>query len=235
MYDFDDNASSASVRSAIYEYKYENGRRFHTFKGSGSWLVPNDLAEQDRLDLLHHIFRLLLDGALYCAPVRADIAHILDIGTGTGIWAMEMADDFPTAEVIGTDLSPVSCDWQPPNCKFMVEDAEEEWIFSTKFDFIHARGLCGAISNWPKFFGEVYEHLPPGGWVEMQDYDGWVDGDAATVTKAKNTQKWCQEIDRASSMVGKPFNIGYRYKEFLSEAGFVDIHEKVIRVSASIL
>jgi methylase of polypeptide subunit release factors len=32
---------------------------------------------------------------------------VLDIGTGTGIWAIDFADEHPEAEVIGTDLSPI--------------------------------------------------------------------------------------------------------------------------------
>lgn len=36
---------------------------------------------------------------------------MLDIGTGTGLWAIEMADLFPNATVIGTDLSPVQPNW----------------------------------------------------------------------------------------------------------------------------
>lgn len=58
------------------------------------------------MDLEHHIFLLLLDGELYLAPV-IDPQRILDLGTGTGIWAIEVADRYPSASVIGTDLSPV--------------------------------------------------------------------------------------------------------------------------------
>ena len=51
-------------------------------------MLPNDDREQDRLDILHHVFRLTLGGAL-CRTKLDNPQKILDIGTGTGIWAME--------------------------------------------------------------------------------------------------------------------------------------------------
>lgn len=52
---------------------------------------PNDEQEQDRLDMFHHIFKLALGGKLFLAPIqREGPLRILDIGTGTGIWAIEM-------------------------------------------------------------------------------------------------------------------------------------------------
>ena len=53
---------------------------------------------------------LLMGGNLNLAPL-VDPKNILDIGTGTGIWAIEMADQHPDATVIGTDLSPVQPVW----------------------------------------------------------------------------------------------------------------------------
>jgi hypothetical protein len=47
--------------------------------------MPNDEKEQDRLDLFHHIHKLLLKGELYCAPVPSNPQRVLDFGTGTGI------------------------------------------------------------------------------------------------------------------------------------------------------
>jgi methylase of polypeptide subunit release factors len=58
------------------------------------------------MDFEHHIFSLLLDGELHMAPLKSP-QRILDLGTGTGIWAVDMADKYPSANVIGTDLSPV--------------------------------------------------------------------------------------------------------------------------------
>lgn len=48
---------------------------------------------------------------LYLAPIGEKAARILDLGTGTGIWAIEMGDKFPDSEIIGTDLSPVQPSW----------------------------------------------------------------------------------------------------------------------------
>jgi hypothetical protein len=40
----------------------------------------------------HHIFNLVLGGELYCAPISDGVSRILDLGTGTGAWAIDMAE-----------------------------------------------------------------------------------------------------------------------------------------------
>jgi SAM-dependent methyltransferase len=42
---------------------------------------------------------------LYFSPLK-DPKRAIDIGTGTGIWAIDFADAHPETEVIGVDLSP---------------------------------------------------------------------------------------------------------------------------------
>src|SRR2546423_9826381 len=166
---------STSLASSILDYRYENGRRYHAYR-DGEYLLPNDDPEQNRLNIMHHISRLVLGGALYRAPIadgRPPPRRILDVGTGTGIWAIEMADEFPNAIVVGTDLSPTQPTWVPPNCKFYIDDAEAEWGYSTDehFDFIHGRDLGGGIADWPRFHGQVYQNLKPGGWLEMHEHE----------------------------------------------------------------
>ncbi|GKU08721.1 unnamed protein product, partial [Fusarium langsethiae] len=87
-----------------------NGRRYHAFR-AGTYLLPNDDKEQDRMDLVHHLYSLLLGGKLFLAPIPHEPHRVLDLGTGTGIWAMDFADEYPSAEVIGTDLSPIQPKW----------------------------------------------------------------------------------------------------------------------------
>jgi hypothetical protein len=74
------STASTSLASSILHYEYSNGRRYHGYR-SGAYVLPNDEDEQDRLDLLHHIFLMLLDGKLYASPFASAPQRVLDIGT----------------------------------------------------------------------------------------------------------------------------------------------------------
>ena len=56
------------------------------------------------MDLQHESFLLMLDGALHRAPIGPSPRRILDIGTGSGMWSIDMARLYPAAEVVGTDV-----------------------------------------------------------------------------------------------------------------------------------
>ena len=78
-----------------------------------------------------------------------------------------MADKYPSAEVIGTDISLVQPGWVPPNCSFQIDDAQLPWTFAPdSFDFIHVRYMQGAIADWPRLYREMYRALKPGGWFQ---------------------------------------------------------------------
>ena len=44
------------------------------------------------MDLTHHLYRLVLRGDLHLAPIPKDVQRVLDLGTGTGIWALDFAE-----------------------------------------------------------------------------------------------------------------------------------------------
>lgn len=89
--------------------------------------MPNDEAEQTRLSITHQAFLQILDMQLTFTRILPTVTRILDIGTGTGDWATGIAERFPKAEVIATDIAPFQPDNVPPNVFFEVDDAREEW------------------------------------------------------------------------------------------------------------
>jgi hypothetical protein len=74
-------------------------------------------------------------------------------------WAIEFADDHPSATVLGVDLSPIQPSYVPPNCSFRVDNIESDWIAGEQFDFIHSRSMIAAIKSWPGFFAQAFEYV----------------------------------------------------------------------------
>lgn len=81
--------------------------------------------EQERLALQGPIMQKLMGGKLFFAPIskKSPPRHILDLATGIGDWAIDMADEFPDSRVIATDLSPIQPVNVPSNVRFYVEDS----------------------------------------------------------------------------------------------------------------
>ncbi|CCX05526.1 Similar to Ubiquinone/menaquinone biosynthesis methyltransferase ubiE; acc. no. Q3A209 [Pyronema omphalodes CBS 100304] len=181
------DTSTQSLSSSVHQYIFENGRRYHTYYGSDKYLMPTDETEQDRLDLHHEVFRLAWNDHLHEAPINGP-HRILDVGTGTGIWAVDMAEKYPMAEVIGTDLSPIQPIWVPPNCRFEVDDAMKEWTFKDVsffesslqgyalnvileqnfFDFIHGRNISAGVSDWDHLMSEMMRLVELKPWPRLE-------------------------------------------------------------------
>lgn len=223
-----DDASSINesitdtLESAYSHYRWENGRRYHIYRDGAYW-GPNDEIHNDQQDIAHHAWRLALDNQLYLAPIQ-NAARILDVGTGTGIWAIEMAEMFPDAEVVGTDLSPIQPTWVPPNCIFEVDDVTLEWTFrKDSFDFIHSREMFGSIADWEEYFRQCYIHLKPGGWVEALERGVKPVSDDGTVGPDHFWTTWGNTVLSAGEMWGKGFDAWEILKEKMEAAGFVDV------------
>ncbi|APA15836.1 hypothetical protein sscle_15g106060 [Sclerotinia sclerotiorum 1980 UF-70] len=219
-------SSNFTVESELYRHIEENGRTYHRYK-HGQYPLPNDALEQDRLEFQHRLLRMTIDGKLFVSPLDTDRPiNVLDVATGTGIWAVEFADEYPQSTVIGTDLSPIQPQYVPTNCSFRIEDAEDPWTFDDlKFDLIHGRVLLSCFCSPKTVFASAFQALKPGGYLELRDpifpfrYASPPPEDCALV-------KWNNMIVEASTKAGRPWTNGAYYKQWMEEIGFVDIVER---------
>ncbi|KAF5667173.1 mRNA 3 end-processing YTH1 [Fusarium heterosporum] len=190
--------------------------------------IPNDDQENERLDLQHGLFLRTFDGKLGFAPpndLKANVNHVLDVGTGTGIWAIDYADKHPGAEVIGIDLSPIQPTFVPPNVQFIIDDIEDEWQYSYLFDYIHSRMMNSSIADWESYATKTFENLEPGGYVEFQEIDVLVKADDHTLEEQNSLSRWGRLLHDASVKLGRAYFDPGNIKEVLGKVGFEDVTE----------
>ncbi|KIX06931.1 uncharacterized protein Z518_04907 [Rhinocladiella mackenziei CBS 650.93] len=214
--------STSSVTSSIYAFDIENGRKYQAGK---SYVIPNDEAEQERMDIHYHSLRYAMGDKLFHAPM-AHPTSVIDVGTGTGIWALDMADAYPGAHVLGIDLSPIQPTWVAPNLEFRVFDLEETWDMPNRFDFIHTREMNGfSIKSWPKFYEQAFQSMRPGGWVECQEFDLDIKSDDNTIPPDSAVIRWqnlWEEGIQKGGMTGRCYP--NQMANQMREAGFINVH-----------
>ncbi|KAF5694729.1 methyltransferase [Fusarium denticulatum] len=223
-----DSESLESLRSSVLRFQEENGRTYHAMS-SGNYNFPNDASESDRLDLQHNLWLLTLHGELGLSPkIKEPAKRVMDVGTGTGIWAIEYADLHPEAQVALTlRLRIANLSLRvPPNCAFEIDDLEKEWMWTEPFDFIFCRVMTGSFADMEKFVQNAYDNLEPGGYLEMQDLTYPIACDDGTLPPDCEVLRSGLLSIEASAKAGRAINLAPKYKSFLEKSGFVDVVEK---------
>ncbi|QRV85962.1 methyltransferase domain protein [Ceratobasidium sp. AG-Ba] len=145
-----------------------------------TYMLPADEQEMKRMELEHRMMKFILGGKNYVGPIAEALTQergvqrrVLDCGTGNGVWAMEMADEFGWVEVTGVDLAPVQPRTVPPNCVFELFDLDGQRLPypDNWFDVIHARSVYTGVRHYSTFLRELARVLRPGGVVILAEVD----------------------------------------------------------------
>lgn len=213
----------SSLGSLEYDDVHQNGHRYH---GSGRTLLPNDESEQDRLDLQHHILKLCLGGKLTATTFSEPPQRVFDIGCGTGIWAIELGDQYPESQITGVDLSPIQAKWVPPNVDFELDDVTRPWARTPdSIDFVHIRNMVGSIVDWKGLFSEALEHLKPGGTIEVTDIRTRFEcRDQTFEQRGKACKKWADTFHEICGGMGMDFDPTPKIAGWLEDVGFENVH-----------
>lgn len=170
------------------------------------------------------MFLLTIDGKMNQAPLPDVLHNVLDVGCGTGKWAIGFANSHPEANVQGIDLSPIQPSHFPSNCSFIIDNAEAEWVFTERFDYIHSRAMIAGFRDWPRFFNQAFKNLQPGGYLEIQDFYFPARTTEDHTPQTSKYLEWTALMMQATRKAGLDFQAPLKFKDQLTEAGFVDIH-----------
>lgn len=176
---------------------------------------------------MHTIMEMIIDGKLALAPIKSP-KHVLDIGSGTGIWAMEFAEQNPNSYVIGTDLALIQRAPPTANCVFILENSETaEWSFPAPFDYIHLRFMGPCFKDVQTVIRRSFEYMTAGGWIEFQDGSWMPHCDDGTL-EGTALQRWFQLVAEGGALLGFDMLKPRHYKGYLIQAGFVEVQESKI-------
>ncbi len=156
-----DYTSAYSLASTSAEYMIEHGRHFPSRDGSLPFPRGDEVARENEI-ALHNLMFHLYDNRLYEAPIQQP-RNVLDVRCGTqGLWAKNMADGFPDAQVTGIDIFPIDTEGRQ-NLQFPIQSHNDQWILDEilqqfgKFDFINARHLFASSRDYPNIYRQCLE------------------------------------------------------------------------------
>ncbi|KZT50472.1 S-adenosyl-L-methionine-dependent methyltransferase [Calocera cornea HHB12733] len=182
--------------------------------------LPIDEEEKTRLDIGHQMIVMAQPG-LFLGPVREVLdpstskkqKRILDIGTGNGSWAVEVANMYLGALIDVVDLVPLKREW-PGNVTFYKQDVIRGLPRSMEngvYDLVHARNIQLGIPDYPALIDECARVLKRGGLLNLIEGDWDIfDSDGNPVTPYKNPgwfnwiQAWRDAVARRNIDLDAP-------------------------------
>jgi SAM-dependent methyltransferase len=131
-------------------------------------------------------------------------------------------------------IAAVQPQWVPPNCSFEIDDVESDWLYRLNhFDFIHAREFLLAIRDWDKLIQQAFDHLKPGGYLELSCSVPDPGSDDGTVPQNSAWKEFTNVFFQIGEKIGASGHAPKEWKSKLLSKGFEDVHEHVFKIPSS--
>lgn len=206
--------------------------------------------EHERLDEQYRAFAEVMGGKVFHAPASPQFpSHpkkIIDIGCGTGIFTALVARLFPSAEVIGVDLSPVPKErhGNVPNVRFLLGSVadllQRGELEAGSFDYVFERLTILGIVDWETHLKDVVSSLlAPGGCVEIQEYDSMIRAgkkgclDAAYGTELGPRWEWFRLWIEDTKDIGLDLRAGLHMGQLFSTVGLETVGQDVYDIPSA--
>ncbi|KAL5363156.1 S-adenosyl-L-methionine-dependent methyltransferase [Aspergillus floccosus] len=203
---------------------------------SDPYRLNRDVAASTRLSLQHYIWKENMGYLLHPAidVSRPDLA-IADVGTGTGIWLLDLLRQLPNAKFHGFDISSEQYPapgFLPPNVSLSKLDilAEIPEQYREKFDVVHARLLVQVVnqagSDPVPVIKNMMKLLKPGGYLQWEEPND--DASKRPIVKAdpanssENAEKLLQGLD-ARFRAATPASWSVALAETFKEQGLQNV------------
>ena len=217
--------STTTLDPEVLVSREEYGHNYHPpFLIDHDYPFPQDDRYGESLSLV--IFVLVTDKYFHC-PAQ-NVATILDVGTGWGLWCVQMARRFPDATIIGTDIPPLE-HWCPINVHFQVDDLDKPWTFQEdSVDLVHAGNMYGVAIRptcWPDFLANTMRTLKDDGWLVCHGLDWHIYTENKPLPPDDDFIYWLKLLDDGLKTRGFTSRFAPQLvKKELGEAGFTHVH-----------
>lgn len=247
-------AGSDFLEKVNHDVTQRHGRVYGTW-GNVQYLFPIDDSEQITLDIAHRFYVGMRGNRLFekIEPRDPSAPMILDLGTGTGIWPIDLASqyqfaDFPNSLITGVDANMIQPPFLPHNVKpiqfdFLKDKQAWRTHLPLEQDLIYVRNLYGCVpaNGWGDMYEKIYDHLVPGtgrleqveiDWTPLLDTDSKLRLYPEGEPKIDKLKHWYEKYKEGMARLDRPIDFDPAVvKENIRAAGFTSVTENVIQAN----
>jgi len=159
--------------------------------------------------------------------------RILEVGAGSGAWAIHAAESYPDAEVIAIDISPLPERALPKNLSFLQMDVCQPLPFEHEsFDVVHARFVLMHLPHFRDALARISALIKPGGHLILEEIDARAYSEHQETPEA--VKFFHDRLDDWVSQKGSTYDVGSELQPCISKLGiFLDVTVKILVVPFS--